>query len=67
MELNENTITCSGSAPNSVKDIFHWFFSDNEQYLTVDGVVHNISLLEENTLVLSNNVIGGEFKVTYTH
>lgn len=67
MELNEHTITCSGSAPNSVKDVFNWFFSDNEQYLTVDGVVHNISLLDENNLVLSNNVTGGEFRVTYGH
>lgn len=44
MELNESTIACSGSAPNSVKDVFNWFFSDNDQSLTIDGVVHTISL-----------------------
>jgi len=67
MELNESTIACSGSAPNSVKDVFNWTFTDNERKITIDGVIQDITQLDENSLVLSNTVTGGEFRVTYSH
>ena len=67
MELNESTIACSGSAPNSVKDVFNWTFTDNERKITIDGVIQDITQLDENSLVLSSTVTGGEFRVTYSH
>lgn len=60
LEMNESTMPCGTNSPNQIIDIVTWSFESNETKLMIDGMLSDIEVLNEISLIISaSETIGG--------
>jgi len=60
LEMNESAMPCGTNSPNQIIDIVTWSFQNNETKLMIDGMLSDIDVLNETSLIISaSETIGG--------
>jgi|CXWL01.1.fsa_nt_gi hypothetical protein len=71
LEMNESSMPCGTNSPNQIIDIVTWLFESNEAKLMIDGMLSDIEVLNETSLIITaSETIGGTTyysKLTFGH
>lgn len=53
LEMNDSSMPCGANSPNQIIDIVTWSFESNETKLMIDGMLSDIEVLNETSLIIS--------------